>query len=307
MTCKKRARHFAYLLCVNWFLNTLNLKFLEVPLFNALARTILGLSNNFAIAVLHGVRSTVTYSCSFPWRKAKARCELCDLMFITYGRIPSPWVRLSFLQAKASKSKNNMSRFPRYTIPTAFRANSEQQYLLGVRPQIAGTKRFSPPTNLLSSSLLSSVGTFGVFYNNGTGTPDLFYSIADRLHPKSGSYTKKYQTFVTSNGNVTQRSCGHIEMNHCHNLYLFGYGLYRGWIGTPVHPTNFTSDADKTRCRDLWTWLHSVIDSNRVHFEGTNLIDDLLGLVGMPPTDEREESISPAEPSPTIIIVNVDE
>ncbi len=163
----KISQQFGILLEAIWLHKTSTIKFNELPLFRALNDSMEHLSNKFKIEEYHGSRHQVYFNSNRPWVKNKlARCELADLMIITYKTKPRTDIRLTFLQAKREKKKIHClcPQHPQYSTSLNFKANCNQWDLLSKRPLIKGVHSFNPPTNLLQDAMLSSVGSFCVFH-----------------------------------------------------------------------------------------------------------------------------------------------
>ena len=100
----------------------------EIPLFQAMHSALVGLSGMFQIEEYHGTSHQVMFTGNGTYARTHARCELSDLLIVTYSSI-SQHARLTYLQAKSERA----------TLPSvcgrAFSANLEQENN-GVRPYI---------------------------------------------------------------------------------------------------------------------------------------------------------------------------
>jgi hypothetical protein len=199
----------------------------EIPLFCAMHSSLIGLSGQFEVEEYHGTSHQVTFTGNGSYARTNARCELSDLMIITYSSITQN-VRLTYLQAKSERATL-------YSVcRRQFSANLEQWFLLSSRPRIAGTGTFNPPTDLLSNALLSSVGSFAFFYKDGSGEFQTYYTTASHISP-SKTYSQRYGKLQSLGPCMVVANAGHTEcLAACGNQF-FAESLYRLEIGTPVH------------------------------------------------------------------------
>lgn len=251
---------FAHIFDREFRQNTLNLKANEIPLFRACQKTFLSLSKQFAIEEYHGSKAQVLFSGQGSWGRQKARCELADLMIVSFCQKPNISIRLTFLQAKSERKKVDFSA------PT-FKANLEQWDLLSRRPIIRGHGKFDPPPNLLSDALLPSVGTFGFFYQHNNSY-QIYYSSANNLVPPKSPSQKhsklSVQWVFPCQVPCMQRLCiKKCLMMHPKNNFAeiisapcnigFAYGLAANLIGTPIEITSGAS-------QDSRNWLKRVLN-----------------------------------------------
>lgn len=216
----------------------------EVPLFQAMEKALVGVGNRFHVEEYHGFNHQVTFSGDGLHARLNARCELSDLMIIAYSRITKE-VRMTFLQAKSERSIV-VSGWGH-----SFKANLEQWFLLSRRPSIAGVgSRFSPPADLLSSALLSSVGSFAFFYKDPAGDFQTFYASAAHLFPAGRAVMRKGSLTTMCPPNCGASS-GAIECVTANGNSDFGHALYGLEIGTPILAKAISNSAR--------TWLASVL------------------------------------------------
>ena len=114
----------------------------EIPLFQALHSALVELSGQFQIEEYHGTSHQVKFAGNGSYARTQARCELSDLMIVTYSQI-SRHVRLTYLLAKSERATLNC------VFGRSFSANLEQWFLLSTRPTISGAGAFNPPSDLL--------------------------------------------------------------------------------------------------------------------------------------------------------------
>jgi hypothetical protein len=205
--------------------------------------------------------------------------------------------RVTFNQAKVTANELNCG--PRASVPYNFRANLEQWDLLSNRPLIsAATAKSYLPYDLLSSALLPSVGTFGVFYPRRSGF-DFAYFVADGLLPLNNSVNR---TGTLQWGSPLQkiRKIGHYEeatATCC--MYSFGKALSLGLIGTPLHQALYGSSGTPA----LRDWLASVLLSLREKHSYSELPDELLeGLELRRDTEEPLRKGGPSTPRAVILL-----
>jgi len=199
----------------------------EIPLFRAMKSALVGLSGKFRIEEYHGTSHQVMFRGNGSFARSHARCELSDLMIITYSSI-SHHARLTYLQAKSERA----------TLPSvcgrAFSANLEQWFLLSARPNIVGVGSFNPPADLLSNALLPSIGSFAFFYKDSRGDFQTYYATANYMAPPT-TYTQRYGKLRAKGPCMVVNNSGHAEcLAACGNI-SFAESLFRLEIGTPVH------------------------------------------------------------------------
>ncbi|MBB6342041.1 hypothetical protein HNP49_002209 [Pseudomonas fluvialis] len=201
----------------------------EIPLFQAMHSALANLSGKFHIEEYHGTSHQVTFTGNGTYARTHARCELSDLMIVTYSPI-SRHVRLTFLQAKSERA----------TLPSAcgraFSANLEQWFLLSTRPHIIGAGTFNPPSDLLSNAFLPSVGSFAFFFKNLIGDFQTYYAAASYMVPPA-SYSQRYGKLQAIGPCIVVNKAGHAECLAACGNSSFAKSLYNLEIGTPIHST----------------------------------------------------------------------
>jgi hypothetical protein len=240
----------------------------EIPLFRALRSALLSLSGKFQIEEYHGTSNQVTFSGNGSYARTNARCELSDLMIITYSPT-SRHARLTYLQAKSERATLHS------VCGRPFAANLEQWFLLSTRPALAGAGTFNPPTDLLSSALLPSVGSFAFFYKDGGGEFQTYYATANYMQPL-GTYSQRYGKLQAVGPCMVINNSGYAEcLAACGNA-SFAKSLYRLEIGTPVHSA--ISHGLSTR-NWLAANLRSQIQVARATDSPSGLAQELLGIL----------------------------
>lgn len=256
------------------------------------------LKSSFQVEEYHGAKRQVYFDTSHSWLRPRARCELCDLLIISYSVAPVAQVRLMLLQAKLSRESHPglCSRKPARSFSTQFAANFEQWDLLSSRPRLDPTGAFSPPPYLLQSAIVPSVGAFGVFHVTARGNVDMFYASADTLLPV-GHPTKKYGKLTTTATTSLRYFNGYADVPTCCCLATFGEALFELKLGTPVSTTKKGDPVAQFVGSVMATYLREVGQDSLM----ARQIEDLIGpLTDVQPFSESLPSlvlIEGAEPS----------
>jgi hypothetical protein len=270
----------------------------EVPLFRAMHSALVGLSGKFQVEEYHGTSHQVTFTGNGFFARTHARCELSDLMIITYSPI-SLHARLTYLQAKSERATLHS------VCGRSFSANLEQWFLLSTRPAIVGAGAFNPPGDLLSNALLPSVGSFAFFHKDGAGDFQTYYATASHMSPPA-VYSQRYGKLQAVGPCMVVHNAGYPEcLAACGNT-SFAKSLYRLEIGTPIHSTIPQSLATRN-------WLAANLRFQIQRAQETDrpsgLARELLGLLQPEETQALSRSFgakhlvvirSAAEPNPAV-------
>ena len=272
----------------------------EVALFRAFIRAFDALNGEALAKEYHGTRYQVTFSEGRGAGRSVPRCELCDVMIISYPK-GHPWAaRVTFNQAKVAKSPFQCSWSPSTDGPYRFRANLEQWDLLSNRPPIkSATATFNPPPGLLQNALLSSVGSFGVFYPVSHGY-ECAYFVADVLVPLTNGVSRS-GTLQWSTELLTPRTvAGHEEILGTCCLEYFGNAIQAGRVGTPLAQLmNSGTGSEKAR-----TWITQILASLRHEYPESELPDELLEGLELRVEDERASvAITAGNYSPRAVVL----
>lgn len=277
--------------------------FKEIPLFRVFCDAIRNGYKKCRIEEFHGNRNQVV----FPglhyrsWGRKIQRCELCDLLIITYQKNPTLNIRMTFLQAKRSKSTHAFcSEFPNYKSAQKFYANLEQWDLLSRRPEIIAVPPFRVDPYILKDAILPSVGTYGVFFKYPDGRIGFFYISSDLLKP-SGAPLSKYACLKTKRIKSIERTLhGYTELSMACCISTFSVGLLNMMVGTPIHPDNPISAEDSEYRKKTRRWLAGIINSisrtNRGDFSLSREFVELLGAT----SEDMPFSTAPS----SIILIN---
>ena len=270
--------------------------FTEVDQFRALIRAFSGLKPHFFLEEFHGFKRQVYFDTSHSWQRPRARCELCDVLFVVYSTNGGFGARVTLLQAKLSRETHatGLAASSGLIERQEFKANFEQWNLLCARPALIATTVFDPPPDLLSGALLPSVGTFGVFHQSPSGPIDLFYVSADCLAPTTtppGPDTR-HGRLMTRHGGASQRITGSWhEVTYSPTVFHFAQALYELSIGTPL--VLAASGGTRTEFQPHYNWVRGVLAAH-VGAAGANspIASALLADLG-PPQDTLEPNKVP--------------
>lgn len=246
----------------------------EIPLFQAMHTTLIGLSGNFSIEEYHGTSNQVVFTGNGTYARKNARCELSDLMIITYSST-NRTARLTYLQAKSERA----------ILPSVcgrkFSANLEQWFLLEQRPTINGVGEFKPPPDLLSSALLPSVGSFAFFHKDSAGDFQTYYAAANYLQPPT-TYTQRYGKLRATGPCHVSTSATYAECLAACGNQSFAKSLFSLEIGTPV-------DASISQAISTRNWLAAHLRTKIIEAQQTNVRSELAQelLEILDPEDEQ--------------------
>ena len=200
----------------------------EVALFRALQTAFAQLGQKYYVEEFHGARSRVRFAPTSPWRPNAGRCELSDLLIVTYQRTPVIDARFTFLQCK----RDSRAAFHSLRGGASTRGNYEQWDLLHHRPLISPVGSVRPPADVLRSAALASVGSFGVFTRGDPGW-DMVYVAADSLAPPPGRVSHE-GPLQLAHQLADRTVSGYTEAVHACCLPIFGHALESVTIGTPL-------------------------------------------------------------------------
>lgn len=294
---------FAKALEMAWRSESEKSNFSEVQQFRALMRSFKALSQSFKIEEFHGMKHQVVFNGQGSWGRPAARCEISDLLIISYRKTPQFQARATLLQAKKSNEKHSRlcSGFPSSIPYTDFKANLEQWDLLSRRPNVLPFPPFDCHPEILSGAILPSIGSLGVFHRISAKNYGFFYMSADSAEPIS-SPKRKHAKLKTNTSKSSRILNGYRECTYACCLPVFGKALYDLEIGTPIESQNCINEKDE-RYRNVFRgWLRTVLYS---HLEMTKndyqLARDLLGQL-----ESNYEARFMSEP-PALLLINSDE
>lgn len=160
-------------------------------------------------------------------------CEIADILFLfTDGE----QMRYTFMQ---NKRDTTTTYGPHYTLRTVL-ADNVQWDLLHYRCPLIVSNRHGIPYNCLSSAILDSAATYGIFVNEyQTNTIDLSYSIARDLIPRRmktiGTTHGNYTYDIISNyGAIQLDISGYFQVQGTTNLDEFEWAAQNMLVGTPI-------------------------------------------------------------------------
>lgn len=246
----------------------------EIKLFRALINALKNSQQtNVKIEEYHGANYQVKFTGNGSYARASARCELSDLLIISFN---SKEARLTYLQAKYENTIVASIQSHKW------KANLEQWFLLNQLPSIKGYGKFDPPSDLLSSATLKSIGSFGFFHKDLSGVFDFYYASAEHLSlPRT--YSQRAGKLVVNRHLLDSHLLGQtlgIQQKECLeaiNLNHFLNQLYNLQIGTPIDKSNLISQWIINNLKSLPTsplinQLLLVIDPNqKMTFDNENI------------------------------------
>jgi len=295
------AQQFAHNLQREFRSRSASAAFGEIAQFRALKDAFGALKPKFQVEEYHGAKRQVYFDTTQPWLRPRARCELCDLLLITYSTTGPRQVRLMLLQAKLSRRTHDKlcSSPGLQSHPTEFQGNYEQWNLLSARPRLDPTRAFIPPPDLLRKAVVPSIGAFGVFHRTSSDPIDMFYASADTLRPV-GSPTTRYGKLSTTIVPSLRRFNGFPDEPLCCCLVTFAEALFKLHLGTPV----VAAKAAGTFIRNepLTSFARGVL-SSYIRNEGANsvLAPEVLELLG-----DSTDNESTDYPIPSLVILKGD-
>ncbi|MDX7833930.1 hypothetical protein UW989_16090 [Aeromonas caviae] len=298
-----QSKLFARALEIAWRSESEKSNFSEVQQFRALMRSFSSLSQPFRIEEFHGMKHQVVFNGQGSWGRPSARCEISDLLIISYRKFPQFQARATLLQAKKSNEKHpSLCSGLSYSIPyTDFKANLEQWDLLSRRPNVLPFPPFDCHPEILSGAILPSIGSLGVFHRISAKDYGFFYMSADSAEPMS-SPKGKHAKLKTKSSNRYRVLNGYRECTYACCLLVFGEALYDLEIGTPIESQNCINEKDE-RYRNIFRgWLRTVIYSHlEITENDSQLARDLLGQL-----ESDYEYRFMSEP-PALLLINSDE
>ncbi|WPU66511.1 hypothetical protein [Peredibacter starrii] len=162
--------------------------------------------------------------------KKYGKCELSDLVIISFSSKKQHPVKITFLQAKITK--NSISHAKRYK--HKYSVDHTQWDLLHNRPSVKPTGQIKNkvPSTILSNAVYPSIGSYGFFIpeSNGKDAGFSFFSSAI-LRPVKAICGKAGQVTVQMGKN---RKTNPDETNYCCCLSIFLENLFLGRIGSPI-------------------------------------------------------------------------
>ena len=234
--------------------------------------------------------------------RAPARCEISDLLIISYKNNPKFQARATLLQAKKSNDKhlNLCNGFPNSIPYTDFKANLEQWDLLSRRPHVIPYTPFACHPEILSGAILPSIGSLGVFYKISSKNYGFFYMSADAAEPLS-SPKHKHAKLKTKTLKSSRKINGYAECTYACCLFTFAKALYNLEVGTPIEPENTVSGEDVNYRNIFRGWLRTVLYS---HLEITNN-ESLLAMDLINQLESSYDGELMSEP-PSLLLINCD-
>lgn len=285
-----------------WNTESSKSNFSEIQQFRALMRSFHSIGSSFKVEEFHGMKHQVIFNGQGSWGRAPARCEISDLLIISYKKNPKFQSRATLLQAKKSNDKhlNLCNGFPNSIPYTDFKANLEQWDLLSRRPHVIPYTPFACHPEILSGAILPSIGSLGVFYKISSKNYGFFYMSADAAEPLS-SPRHKHAKLKTKTLKSSRKINGYAECTYACCLFTFAKALYNLEVGTPIEPENTVSGEDVNYRNIFRGWLRTVLYS---HLEITNN-ESLLARDLISQLESSYDGELMSEP-PSLLIINCD-
>lgn len=259
----------------------------EVIKFNNLIQAFTAMGQaGFLVESYHGRTSQVEFDPAPPWTRPNPRCELSDLLFVTFN---TTQLRISFLQAKSNVGA-----------PIPFKlANTEQYVVLAQRPLITNwLGQVVWNDDVLRNAVLPSVGSFGIFCGAPGAMVDFHFLAANMMVPVAGPNLYKYVSGSFALPPLAfplYRVIGQFtERTYCSSMIDFGAALYSLEIGSPIH--HFANAANPQSLFDarssLAEWATNELISspndpgliallNSGHFQGIQVQDGAQNAIGV--------------------------
>lgn len=223
------------------------------------------------------------------------------MLLIVYSITGGISIRMTLLQAKLSRESHTtgLAANAGFVEAQDFKANYEQWNLLSARPPLIETTVFSPPHDLLSGSILPSVGSFGIFHELSPKVVDLFYASADCLNPTNtpAGPDTRHGRLSTTHGIRARRQIGPwAEVTYCPNSLDFAKSLYDLAIGTPILFSQ--AGGMRTEYQPHFNWALGILASH-IAASGDNLpvARTLLSDMGSP------ASLTEPEGLPSVVVI----
>ncbi|MDN3638179.1 hypothetical protein QWY82_05065 [Simiduia curdlanivorans] len=294
---------FANMLAAAWRTESSKSNFSEVQQFRALMRSFATLRGPFKIEEFHGMKHQVVFNGTGSWGRPSARCEISDLLIVSYKKNPEFQARVTLLQAKKSNEKHQSlcGGFAQSIPYTDFKANLEQWDLLSRRPNVLPFPPFDCHPDILSGAILPSIGSLGVFHRYSGKSYGFFYMSADSAEPLS-SPKRKHAKLKTKKTTKYRSLHGYAECTYACCLPKFARALYEMEIGTPIEPQNVTSKKDENYRSIFRGWLRTVLYSHiEMTANNSELARDLLSQI-----DSEYEGEFMREP-PSLLLLNCED
>lgn len=218
--------------------------------------------------------------------------EISDLWIITYSILRQE-AKMTFLQAKLKKNYRPAK------IPFSFKADYFQFDLLSKRPSIKDLSKFGFPQDILSSAILESVGTYGIFFYDNLRNIDFAFSTAAELQrgriPATCFTGERTLYFPNINSGYSRylRSQHGDELRCSLDADHFEFCLLNLFIGTPIQ-----NDLN------VLSYLRSLLSA--ADGNSSEAVINFVNFVnGIQPDNERDFDFQKGR-NPRILLINVD-
>ena len=263
----------------------------EVDLLKELIKVMRQTDYSYAL-MAHGQPGMVKHNLSFPHSAPDERvCEIADILMLFFDENN---LRYTFLQNKRDKRTKYNPKNPL----TKLRADPVQWDLLHYKSTLTDALNTNLPVDCLSSAILSSVATYGIFVNDSKGkTVDMSYSIArdlaaTRCNPiPINHHPRTYR--VTSDYGNTRRENGYYEIQGTRTLDEFEVAAKAMLVGSPI---DFRNGRQRELARTLLSFARTCLINDRERTENTqkymSIINNFAEANGIE-FDNRNEVLLP--------------
>lgn len=238
----------------------------EVSLFRGLLR-VMNQSNFGYVKEYHGNRGHVQHLMQYKHLTPRERCcEIADLLMLFIDEAGN--MRYTFLQNKRDKKTKYNPGFPLRRL----KADPVQWDLLHYRCQLSDPLSTNLPIDCLSSAILNSAATYGIFLNEQfSGRVEMSYNIArDMTLVSTGAITTRKYNRAYDLSTVYNRVNfvnGYWEIEGTATLDDFETAAKAMLIGTPVEIDN---PRHRTIAEIFLSFASTCLQDEREKFYGEN-------------------------------------
>lgn len=248
----------------------------EVDLLKALIEVMGQTDYSYAI-MEHGKSGMVKHNLNYPHSAPDSReCEIADILMLFFDGDHN--LRYTFLQNKRDKK----TKYDPQTPLTKIKADPVQWDLLHYKSPLTSALNTKLPIDCLSSAILNSVATYGIFVNDLTGpTVDMSYSIArDLVAAHYNPIPKKPHDRiynVSSDYGKIKKENGYYEIQGTRTLDEFELAAKAMMIGSPIE---FNNPKQRELARLLLSFALTCLKNDQSQIERTqdyiNIINNFV-------------------------------
>ena len=247
----------------------------EEPLFKALIEVMN--KTNFAFAQeYHSHKGLVEHILQYAYSGKRVRCcEIADILMLFIDEAGN--MRYTFLQNTRDKKTSYCSASPL----RKFKAAPVQWDLLHYRCMLSNSLKTGLPIDCLSSAILNSAATYGIFVNeSSSGCVEMSYNIARDLIPVTpsaiGEKSHKRTYNISSDYNTVILNGGYLEIQGTATLDDFELAAQAMLVGTPIESNNC---AHKKFAEIALSYALTCLTEQRENAEPREGREDYLRLV----------------------------